>query len=180
MNGYNQLIKSYTREDIVNNNVIKACLDHIYVRSQDFSSEGIIIRSKITDHYIIGAKIITDTTGIISINENILYEKIEKFDWKNLLNCTDTDIIYLQLNQNLNQLYSESTFVKINNRRSNNSEWLKDELVKLMHERDLAFKKFKNCPSNTTYRQIYIKLRNRTTKEIRKAKNNIFTKHFKM
>ena len=50
-NGFDEIIRNYTREEIIIDNLVKSCLDHIFVRSTDTGHEGIIIKNKISDHY---------------------------------------------------------------------------------------------------------------------------------
>lgn len=54
INGYDELIKCYTREEIIKDKLVQSCLDHIYCRAKNNNAEGIVIKNKISDHYIIG------------------------------------------------------------------------------------------------------------------------------
>lgn len=187
--GYDELIKDYTREEIVREKLIKSCLDHIYIRTYNNESEGIVIKHKISDHYIIGIKIKSSNTilekkekcdrYLTYIDNKTLCKKIQEYQWNDILNDTDPESIYKKLNFSLNKLYQESTKIKPKLPvRGNHKGWISDDILKVINERDIAFRKLKNCPTNKGYKDAYVKLRNKTVKIIRKAKNIYYNKLF--
>lgn len=116
---------------------------------------------------------------ITLLNENLLKNKIENFDWDVICKSTEPDFIYNELRLSLNKMYSVSTIrkSKINTRRTDRN-WLNEDILHLINERDLAFKRSKNCPSNKIYRIHYFKLRNKVVKEIKLDKKKYYEQSF--
>lgn len=55
--GFREVIKEYTREEIRSKNLSQSCIDHIYYKGSNLTTEGFVINVAIADHYLTGMKI---------------------------------------------------------------------------------------------------------------------------
>lgn len=54
------LIQSYTREEILGNRLTQSCIDHISTKQSGDTSTGCVIKEKVADHYFVALAILRD------------------------------------------------------------------------------------------------------------------------
>lgn len=186
---YKRIIYGYTREEVMQGIIRSSSLDHIYYKGNSFSPEGMIIKSKISDHYMIlsnlsrhkinsckESEIRTPTTTII--NSKLVKYNIAACNWTDILALTDPTLQYSAIYKNLKDIYNISSINNSDHRRKSINSWITNDIINKCKERDKSFRKWKNCPSNVNYRSDYKKFRNRLQNEIKKAKVNYYRHKF--
>lgn len=181
-NGFNRVINEYTREEVVNNELVRSCIDHICYKGSCKKLNGIIIQTKISDHYVVGLTLLekpADDKNISDKNPKVTYlnAKIinnckQTYDWTTVLNEPNPNLGYNILKTGVNKIYEKATICRDNTGRKEDCGWMNDDLYKLLHDRDILFRKWKNTQSNIKYKSQYQSMRNKCVAEIRKAKRN--------
>lgn len=189
--GFTSKINIPTREEIINENLTSTCIDHIFINEKICTSKGSVIRTKISDHYMVGlnvktAEINTPSTAFVikKTNSKILSEELSK----------RMNLEQLSKNKNVSDLYKDivklyndslkiatTTFTKLNSKR-NQKPWVTKDIKNDMKLRDKLFSKWKKSNHGTEQsdrmRQEYKAIRNQIIKKISQSKKNYYSSLF--
>ena len=189
MFGLENIIKDYTRVDLINNS--KTIIDHALLRVNKYQVVNSVFETLISDHYSIGitlSDILTQNTESnvpsvkYCVNKHKLNVSINSFDWNSLL-TGDVDSTYNKICDKYNELTNEASFRKTNHRQNNRQPWITKTILENCKNRDKLYKKWKNNRCNKTYEKEYKIYRNKVNKEIFKSKqsyfHNLFVQHAK-
>jgi hypothetical protein len=177
-------IKTPTREELLNNNIVSSCIDHIGTRLKPELIDTFVIQSKIADHYFIGFRIkshkeFKKTNPTIKKTIDIISDKkvntlIQNFNWGKYLTINNPTLLYSQIESNFNIIYKEAT-IKINiTKQRNYQPWLNETIKQNIEKKNTLWSKLKRNPNNTIIRTEYIKQRNHLTNIIRKEKRSYY------
>lgn len=195
--GLEKGIWGYTREEIRLESVTTSCIDHIYYKidgpiEQIFTG---IIKTKISDHYIIVAKLQlkgggkrdTEVEKVRIFNENILKNKLRTENW-HIGESRDINNRFEMLINKFKDIYDESSIDQLSGGRKSYhnkgfiksplKEWMNPEILNLIKERDRVFRLWKGDPSNYRHRQLYKRLRNKLNSKIKTRKNSYYKQVF--
>jgi Reverse transcriptase (RNA-dependent DNA polymerase) len=182
--GFYKQINTVTREEIINNKVTATCIDHIFIKYPKFECNTVVIKVKISDHYMIGMELNLETNDYNNYSNNsktiVNYRKLEnelgKVRWHFIKNLKDPNEIYNELKYVYNMLHKTCSDEIIKNdnkiRNNKNFEWITPYIIKQIEIKDKLFRKSKSNPSNIYYRENYNKARNYVNKIIKTAKQN--------
>jgi hypothetical protein len=188
-------VNDVTREAIVGDALTRSCIDHIFVRHINSTSNicACICEYLIADHYTTAVsiqyncsqnhknqdinKMKYSTLSQIQIDKNIL-----QYNWNDLLNENDCDILYNKIRNNFENLYKKSQITvceRNKNRPYAIKDWMSRDILEDIKLRDNLYKRWKDTPSNMFYKKEYKKSRNRLNKKINKLKVAFYNDKFK-
>ncbi|CAH2093709.1 unnamed protein product [Euphydryas editha] len=182
--GFTKCICDVTRREILKNNLVESCIDHIYIRAPLASIDSAVIRHKIADHYFISAAIQWNRASDvyraqqIAANQRVLdnrlvRHKLQTTNFDKLLEINCPVQLYNSFTNIFTNIYDECYKLRpviknVSNR--NNKNWINDNLKRMISERDRLFNVWCNDPKNMIKRLTYTKYRNKCNKAIFKRK----------
>ena len=178
---FSQLIEEPTR--VTQNS--STLIDHIHSNNTEKICQSGVLKSGISDHYIIYCtrKVVRGqinkhytikTRSLKEYSKERYNEYLESLDWSIVNNCEDTELAEEKLITLLTYAMDEVA-PEIERRVKVRTEpWINNEILELIQERDKALNQANNERSNPDLRKYYNKLRNRVKKLIRKTKANFF------
>lgn len=176
--GYVSTINDYTRcKDLS-----KTCIDHIFIKTNNSDAElllPIIIKTTLTDHYMILLQIIFSNMKMTPKKENFnVIQKINYDKLKTNLNNVDWNCIYQleELESATNRfiyiinenIISCTQNVKIKNKKR--KSWITNGIINSINRRDKMYQQLLREPNNDILMLNYKKYRNLVTSLIKKAK----------
>lgn len=136
-----------------------SCIDHIFLQSKAFQVNSVVVRSKLSDHYITGVTIDMsnatykrcsnkDGNTIKKMHENLLKKALLKCDCVKLLEVSDCELMYGLIVEMFDSCYYKA--LVDNSAVSNRSvrcqqPWITQNIRLMLKERDKAFHKWKKC-----------------------------------
>lgn len=184
--GFKSYINGITREE----NESKSCIDHIFIKEFKNATEEMsipcIIKSKITDHYIIALQLILNhklinspnnvKTHIKYIDYNKLKEVLKDISWEDLENDNLENVTNKFINIIKNEIRRCTKIVKIKHKNKKRKNWITKELIKCINKRDKMYAELKNNPNNINLKDQYKKYSNDLNNVIKKQKVDYFKK----
>lgn len=70
-------VQSATREEVLNENLVSSCLDHINVRAPDASIHSAVILQKLADHYFVACKSVFPSTKGYNFESACRLERVD-------------------------------------------------------------------------------------------------------
>ena len=175
-----QLIHDPTRVSEFTNSTI----DLIFTSHPDLVSESGVLPVLISDHYLIygvhswkapkkeGRSI--KLRCIKDIDNDAFRDDLLNAPWEHVINChyvNDAWSIWHSMSMSIINRHAPMKSKRI---RGNELPWLDGEIIQLMRQRDRAHKIAKRSGSQNDW-EVYKKLRNSVTEQIRSKKNKHFT-----
>jgi hypothetical protein len=196
-NGFTKCISANTREEVLTGNITSSCIDHIFVRSKATQINSVVVKSKISDHYITGVTFEMNRNvsksheychkieqiNLKRFNEGILKIALLKCDWDSVLDVTDTVVMYDLITEMFNNCYCKASID--NNKRPDRhtrfqQPWITNDIKSIIKERDRAFQKWKK--GGHLFKKVnleeYKNVRKQVGREIRKAKAAFYKDKF--
>lgn len=190
--GLGRCIYGITREAMKNGIHVKSCIDHIYVRTKSEVMSS-IVHTHVSDHYMIAMTLYTggrkgegisdektsdhNKFQITRFEDNKIKTLLMSLNWDEKIGALErsgegTDTLYNAVKNEFANIYNNS--MKVTERKVSkrtNKNWLTENIKRELKERDSAFKRWKNTPTNANYRNEYTKIRNKVNRQIIKRKN---------
>lgn len=187
-NGIFNTIRTFTREELLNNNIVSSCLDHVNLRFSDASYKSFTINNKVADHLMIGFEVTPNKKQInfksrIPIYRDVISTKkvneaIQKENWWPILDMEDPETIYRSLCQKFNKIYRDSK-IKVKNMVENKfNPWFNPEIEALIRKKERLWTLTKGNRNDHNLRNLFKQARNTLTNKIRQAKRNYYFKLF--
>merc|ERR1712002_780136 len=183
LNSYNftQLIEEPTR---VTQNTI-TLIDHIHSNSTDKICQSGVIKSGISDHYIIYCtrKVVkgqinkhntVKTRSMKNYSKESYVESLERHDWSVVINCEEVNLATEKLKTLITYSMDEVAPERESRIKIRTEPWINNEILELIDERDKPLILANKKKSNLELRKYYNKLRNKVTKLIKRTKTNFF------
>ncbi|CAN7992890.1 unnamed protein product, partial [Ixodes hexagonus] len=187
------MIHAPTREQLINDNLVKSCLDHIYVRAPNISLSSCVISQRLADHYFVACRFSAcpslsvsrpsegevkhDKIRISIINQRNLDDLITGFDWLTLIEHNPPEKVYEKFCEQLTIFEKLSQGVMVKKRRRNYN-WLNGDVIHAMTYRDCLLKRSKRAPNDKVLALEYKVERNRVVALIRVTKRRYFLQQF--
>lgn len=186
-----------TREEVRLGILSETCIDHLYYRLENSVTTIFtgVIKTKISDHYPICLNFILNEKSQVLcekkvvFNYKLLESRLKEIDW-NLNDYSQVNEGYWEINRRFTQVYNQCTKSKhgdgikrhvdkkIYNHGTKRKEWMTNDILYLIKERDKIFRQWKGDPTNIRHRNMYKNLRNRVTNLIKFRKNNFYYNAF--
>jgi len=163
INGFEKKIGTATREEIKGNKMTKSYIDHIFVKSKKLSTQGSVIKEKISDHYITTMTVIqTDKEVGCSQNEgengmkkviskrncNKIIKEIGEVDWRILDEINTIDDMYEKAESILKNIFEKHTKfskekadIKEKKLGTVKNEWITHSIIYNIKKKNLMWKK---------------------------------------
>lgn len=182
--GFISLINDYTR--VYKNS--KSCVDHIFVKSREITNGNVIpliLKSKITDHYIIVAQIIFGKQININKKENkykqvLNYKKLsdalKNISWDSIyvvdsLESATNEFINI-ITQNIKNCTKQ---IYIKRKKRKRSEWVTDAIVNSINKKNDMYLRVQADPENDELKNEYKNYKKHLSVLIKKAKLDYYT-----
>jgi hypothetical protein len=186
---FNSYVNIPTREEIANKKLSSTCIDHIYFKNERNCKiiKSFVIKTKITDHYMIGCIITNSKVDVINeekIEKKINYNKLAKLilstNWDEINNIEDSEIMYDKICKKFDSLKNQCMYEKNKNLKKIRIDkpWCTHKIKLCIKIRDILFKKWKNSPYNETHKLNYQKYRNKVTNIIKTEKIKYYSNKF--
>ena len=199
VNGFEKKIGTVTREEVKGTRVTKSCIDHIYVKSKEWKTYGLVIKEKISDHYMTAA-VTTQNNGdqdysskktnkVNKIrNTNKIIKEMGNCDWSTLDGIVNNDLLYKKVEETISKIYEQNTKIKrIYNQNITTKEvkikkeWITKDIVKEINEKNKMWKsirKLQNKEENIDLQLIqkYNMLKNKIRRNIERSKQEFYRK----
>lgn len=162
----------------------KTLIDHLIVSSEDKISQSGVIQSGFSDHCIIFCtrKVVKNNKSVYNrvkirstknYDKNIFIEKLSSLDWSELYLHRQVNAAWNIFKQKFINILNEVAPFKDIRIKGRTEPWITPEILELIRERDKYFSKY-NKKGNPIHYGNYCKLRNKTQREIKKAKEMYF------
>lgn len=176
---FGNLIDKPTRVSLTNQSTA-TCIDHIWTNvSSEVVMQSCVVMSFFSDHF--STSCIMPTSGFRTTSTDRPFTKydlasidraLQTQTWNSVLDADNvneaTKVFHSILLPILNVNSKISCKRKANN--NNNKKWINDELLQLISQRDHSFRLWKACPVDESFREAFVKLRNKVTLLRRKLK----------
>lgn len=169
-----------TREAIVDGRRETSCLDHAWVREgRSISCMAYVLESyNISDHHAIGLLVNykhsknVNTNNIVRevVSNKIVRQKLENYDWIQLLSIKCPLMLYQTIVTVFNTIYNESTIIVPENKKRDTQPWVDKSLYSVLNRRDYLFRMWKQSPKDMNRRLEYTRFRNKANKLVNEAK----------
>lgn len=176
-----------TREEWHGGKLRCSCIDNILVREngylQNKNMETAVVKTKISDHYMLCLKINDDTVDREDqqpeektyLNEAKIKSLLKEVDWEE---GADSELLYDKVNRVMNEVYEKSRVTLKTEKQRKPKNWITEEITEGIRERDQLFKSFRNKVKrgveDLELYEKYKKVRNEINKKIEKAKKNFY------
>jgi hypothetical protein len=193
-NGLQKMINKATREEYVNDELIRSCIDHSFIRCVRAETSSCVVNKKITDNFIIVAafrsilhipltKVNQDNFKQIKCPEAFRKQLLKLIPELKQIECNaEVDVYYDQLCTHMeNARKNSELLVRKKLYKRPFKPWITSYIVDKANHRDKLFQKWKNCKSVTDkekYRFHYKEARNKVNSIIVKAKKEYYNKLF--
>lgn len=155
-----------------------SCLDHVLIRnSKHFQFESEVIELDITDHYALQVSISNciRTENKIKYCKIIDYEMLKRqlllADWSPVIDNYEINMCVSQFYKIYNDCVLSSCYLKkLNSKVRKRNEWISNELIQIVNNKNKAFNEFKKNRNNVTLKNEYNRLAVIVKKRIRKEK----------
>jgi hypothetical protein len=182
--GLSKVISCPTREEFSRDRFSSSCIDHVFIRCTEDNIVGGVIKSKITDHYII-----TISVPNVSSKQHIIKNHLDTMSyqrelnlvrWYKLKNNNDPNEICSSIINIFAHLKKTCTKEKESSVHSHKIDkpWITNKIKHCMSIRDKYFRMHKNNKSNKNYEELYKKHRNTVVNLIKNEKLNYEKKIF--
>ena len=164
-------------------------IDNIYGNNFEQESYGGNILVKFADHFsqflIINKKIVKLKPNDVyrrdlkNFNENAFIDDISIQNWN--AKIIGTDLKFNDFSWRLEACVDRHAPIKKLNKKHHkkmSKPWINKQIIKLIAHRERLFHKKKENPQNQRIKSAYNLFRNRTTREIKKAKKNYYKEYF--
>ena len=180
-NNFSQLIKEPTRVTQKSLSLI----DHIHSNITEKICQSGVIKSGISDHYIIyrTRKVVRgqiNTHNTVKIRSMKYYSKdryieiLKSLNWSVVTNCVEVNSAVKKLKNLLTYAMDKIAPEKEVRIKVRTEPWMNNEILELIYERDKALIQSNNNKTNPDLRKNYNKLRNKLINLIRNNKANFF------
>jgi Reverse transcriptase (RNA-dependent DNA polymerase) len=186
---HKKLLYYPTREEFRLDKLSSTLIDHIYFKyEKDYDPiKSFVVETKITDHYMIGC--IIENKNVQNNHQNVTdfkinYKKLNRlisnFNWEVFCKYEGANEIYLNVKEKLECFKSQCIEEKYNTKGGSKRDksWCSEKIKICIYMRDRLFRKSKNSPNVTAYREEYKKYRNKVNQLIKNAKIEYYTKKF--
>lgn len=193
--GLERGIWGFTREEIKAGRLSQTCIDHIYLKSRAVNIQTGVVKTKISDHYLIALKLHWKSNtlklnqketvdGPKYVDERKLRRKLKEINW-NEIDMRSTNSGFNEFVERIQYSYEECTEVKApksfdqdrndsGRRKTPIREWMDFSLTQMVNERDRLFKKWKRTPKSINYRNQYKRYRNIINQTIKTKKERYY------
>lgn len=185
--GLECVISTPTREEMLGTKLVSSCIDHISIRAPNIQVESAVILEKLADHYFVACRL-TDNVAFKSecrasrkaeIIDIVLFDKlVASYDWKGFLRSVNTTNVYPMFVEVFNDFTESAKRTVILKKRRPNHQWLSPNILKLIKEKDLLWKRCRRSPNNNDLRNEFRQVRNKVNAVIRSAKRRYFISKF--
>jgi exonuclease III len=105
-NGFSSCVIQPTREEILDGNLTSTCIDHILVRCKSLNINSVVVRMKLSDHYLTGVDIVMNANKCRDhvngppyknpalLHEGYLKGALNKCKWEKLEEINDSQVLY--------------------------------------------------------------------------------------
>ena len=182
--GFTQVIRGFTRQWRTQ---ADSLVDQCWLNSPErLISTSNLLRGSSDHNYI---SVIIRTKNKISqgqeslrrvwknFNPERFRDRIKTIDWEPLYNCENIDLVNDYFVGKVTEALDREAPFKYIQSRKNHVNWMTDELVEQMRDRDMARQKARETDSFEDWRH-YRKSRNDCSKELKKRKNEFFRNIF--
>lgn len=130
-------ITDITREVVFSGNVVRSCLDHVWVRIQAYTSLY-VLTCQVSDHYLIGVQIECDNRLLLSIISNrLVKQKLDDYPWQELMNCKYPLILYEKMCRVFVRIYGTSNKIIYGySKKRATKVWINNKLKAMISCRD--------------------------------------------
>lgn len=151
-NGYVSCINQPTRES----DQASTAIDHIFLRFKEHEQKKddfmpFVVRSTLTDHYLIGLSIKNINKNIINLNRDTyttrinyinLNKQLSEETWIEVLSNNDVEGAYSCFKKKIISLINKNTnMIKINSKNRKRKPWITQGIINSINQRDLMKKK---------------------------------------
>lgn len=182
--GFQSMVNTPTRIT----HISQSCIDHIFIRQRQLNSfESAVFDIDLTDHCVIGLKWEishkigkTDKINLsnqITLDYNLIKEKLERTNWDICYNYTDINSCYDIFNNILSDIINSSTI-------NNNSKILKAKLIspwmttKLLNKlkiRKKLYRTYRKRPYDNAFKNYYFEFCTNLKNEIDSVKKQYYS-----
>ncbi|XP_074035242.1 uncharacterized protein [Leptinotarsa decemlineata] len=161
------------------------CLDHFFIKSKSENTNinSYVMKTNITDHYTIMAKIQMNKDFqqnhsklmIKCINYPGLRRDLHDFDWNQLVsidNIDDATVFFLDVLKD--KIEDNTKHKKIKHKFIKRKVWITDGIIRSIIERDRLFTKYRNNMSDTVSKEEYLNYRNTLNSLIKSRKKSYY------
>lgn len=181
--GITSTIQGPTREEVLNNNLVSACLDHINIRTSDSTVHSAVISQKLADHYFVACQFAFFSRKSTDVNRMCRLERldlkmfdrfIKDYDWEGFLSSVDRGNLYrkfIDVVVHFRNNARKTVYVK---KRNPKLPWLNSNILNAIDLKEKFWKKSRRYPNNAALKLESKIHRNFVTALIRSAKRTYF------
>jgi hypothetical protein len=191
--GYENMINTKTRDDVVAGVYNESCIDHILWKHTDFEGKGATVLRKVADHYYTAFWMWNDHYNQETENEKnkpkrklnnkkIIHE-MQNINWNCLdKGASDPNEIYSDISNIINRIYKNNTIANTttNDKKKNccvrRSKWITDDLIDAINCKNKLWKEISKGNKNDCTQKVseYKKLKKQLQKNIICCKNKYY------
>lgn len=186
--GIEPVILAPTREELLGNRLVISSIDHINLRSSTLTTKAAVISYKLSDHYFIGCQLeFPGDASLTGINNKHHVEIVDRhsfdnyistYDWYTFQHSVSRSDIYLNFVQLFKQFTEASKKIIVVKQRKDNIRWLNKDILSAIKLKEIAWKRCRRSPHNSSFKAEFRTIRNRVNALIRSAKRLYFQKQF--
>ena len=150
----------------------KSTIALIFTSHPELVSESGVLPVLISDHYIIYG--VHSWRCFKDIDNGAFRDDLLNAPWEHVINCHDVNDAWSIWHSMSMSIINRHAPMKSKRIRGNELPWLDGEIIQLMRQRDRAHKIAKRSGSQNDW-EVYKKLRNYVTEQIRSKKSKHFT-----
>ena len=185
---YNELLNLFDLKQLINEPTrttasSSSLLDHVLCNTESKISQSGVIQMGLSDHSLIycSRKVIKPVVGkhkFIEIRSLKKYsiedfnQKLNNVDWTCLDNNSEVNQAWACFKDNFNIILNDVAPRKRIRVKQRTEKWMSAEILHLIRERNVIFKRMKKNIHNEQFVREYCKLRNLVQRRIRKAKSD--------
>ena len=180
-NGFLSMLNLPTRVT----NLSETCIDHIFAKNSLKRQIGTArVIYELTDHYPILCNITVPKSNNLpdlikqtnfKIDYKLLEQQIDKFELQNAVQ--DVNVFYNEIQTKLQSAINNSYVIKQNHRKGKN-DWINDNILKLINDKQKFYKKTKKYPYNVNLRMKYKNIIAELKQKIKIAKETMYKVNF--
>lgn len=180
-------INSYTREEMRAGEVQKSCIDHVNLKlGNSLKYVSSVIKEKPSDHWFVACRLSTNNvilskrrkTYVEIIDKRRAQIEIDKYNWDELCEISDPNILYTKLCKIFSQIHKKSIKVHEKNEKDLATPWVNNSIKKEIELKASLLKQWRNNQNNMIIYETYKKQRNIVTQIIKKEKRRYLFKLF--